>query len=118
MLFRSLKVCKNLDVEKAKYIVVKFTDYILGRNFWIYESTCLKRTLVLYHFLRKSGIGVHVCFGMRYKEELKTLDGKRLEGHAWLLYNGTVFLEKNTEIAKTYKITYCFPEINAMANEI
>jgi hypothetical protein len=37
---------------------------------------------------------------MRYKEELTTLDAKRLEGHAWLLYNGNVFLEKTQRLLK------------------
>ena len=111
------KVYKNQESAKSKDKIVKFVDYILGRNLWIYKSTCLKRSLVLYHFLKRSGIRVHVCFGVRYKEELRTVDAKRLGGHAWLLYNGNVFLEKNTEIAKTYKMTYCFPDISAIASE-
>lgn len=111
------KAYKNEESAKSKDKIIKFADYILGLNFWIFKSTCLKRSLVLYHFLRRLGIGVHVCFGARYKEELRTLDVKRLEGHAWLLYNGNVFLEKNPEIAKTYKITYCFPAIGAVAKE-
>ncbi|MBI2487049.1 MAG: lasso peptide biosynthesis B2 protein [Deltaproteobacteria bacterium] len=114
---RDGRVGESLHRRKTKDNIVRFTDYILGRNFWIYKSTCLKRSLVLYHFLRSSGIGVHVCFGVRYKEQLRTLDAKRLEGHAWLLYNGNVFPDKNTEIAKTYKMIYCFPEIDAIATE-
>jgi len=106
-----LKVYKNLDSEMAKEKVVKFTDYILSRNFWIYKTKCLKRSLVLYHFLRKSGISVHICFGVRYNEELPDREAKKkLEGHAWLLYNGYIFLEKNIEMTKTYRVTYCFPE--------
>ena len=54
---------------------------------------------------------------MRYNEGLTNAEIKKLEGHAWLLYNGTVFLEKNTEIAKTYKITYCFPEMDAITTK-
>ncbi len=103
-----LRQHKNQDIEK----VVKFTEYILSRNLWIYKTTCLKRSLILYHFLRKAGLNVYVCFGVRYKDE-KLPDReaqKKLEGHAWLLYNGDIFLEGNTEIAKTYKVTYCFPE--------
>ncbi len=59
---RNFKVCKNMDMEKLKDKIVKFTDYILGRNFFVYKSTCLKRSLVLYHFLRKSGINLHNMF--------------------------------------------------------
>jgi hypothetical protein len=75
-----------------------FNDIVYSDPFclWVYR----KRYLVLYHFLGRSGIRVHVCFGMRYKEELTTLDAKRLEGHAWLLYNGNVFLEKTQRLLK------------------
>ena len=110
---RDLKVYKNLDLEGAKNKVVKFTDYILSRNVWIYRSTCLKRTLVLYHFLRKLGVNVHICFGIRYKENLSDREAKKKpEGHAWLLYKGDIFLERNVEVTKTYKLTYRFPEGN------
>jgi hypothetical protein len=103
---------ENLNLEKSKDKIVKYTDYILNRNFWIYKSTCLKRSLVLYRLLRKSGIDVHVCFGVRYKDNLHGREtGKKLEGHAWLLYDGEIFLEKKVEETKTYKVTYCFPEI-------
>jgi hypothetical protein len=103
-----LKAYKNADLEKTKDKIVKFTDYILGRNFWIYKTKCLKRSLVLYHFLRKIGINVNICFGVRYGEEGGK---KKLDGHAWLVYNGDIFLEKNVQMTKTYKVTYCFPEV-------
>ena len=105
-----LRQHKNQDIEK----VVKFTDYILSCNLWIYKSTCLKRSLVLYHFLRKFGINVHICFGVKYDEKLPDREPqkRKLEGHAWLLRNGDIFLERNVEMAKTYKVTYCFPERN------
>ncbi|GIW46955.1 MAG: hypothetical protein KatS3mg078_0832 [Deltaproteobacteria bacterium] len=115
---RNLKVCKNLDEETRIEKLVKFTNYVLSFNFWIYKNTCLKRSLVLYHFLRRSGINVHICFGVRYKDRLPdTEKKKKLEGHAWLLYNGDIFLESNTEITKTYKVTYCFPEVKEEVGE-
>lgn len=104
-----LIVYKNISSEKAKEKVIKFTDYILSRNFWIYKSICLKRSLVLYHFLRKIGINVHIFFGVRCKNEIMGRE-KKLEGHAWLVYNGDIFLERNIEMTKTYKVTYFFPE--------
>ncbi len=111
---RDLSAYKNLNLEKSKDKIVKFTDYILSRNLWIYKSTCLKRSLVLYQLLRKSGIDVHVCCGVRYNDKLSGSEvEKKLEGHAWLLHNGEIFLEKNIEEIKTYKMTYCFPEIKS-----
>jgi len=103
------KVCKP-DIEKR---IVQYTDYILGRNFWVYKSTCLKRSLTLYHFFRRLGIDVQICFGVRRKKDSPDLTGNQdIEGHAWLLNNGEFFRETNTESAQAYKITYCFPEIN------
>jgi len=91
--------------------IVKFTDYIFSRNFWIYRSTCLRRSLVLYHFLRKAGIDVQICFGVRYEEKSPNRDAtKTFEGHAWLLYKGEIFLERNDDIVKAYTVTYRFPE--------
>ncbi len=108
---RGLSAYKNLNIERSRDKIVQFTDYILSRNFWIYKSTCLKRSLVLYQLLRKSGIDVHVCFGVRYGDNLPAGEGgKKLEVHAWLLHKGEIFLEKNVEETKTYKMTYCFPE--------
>ena len=108
---RNLRVCQNKDMENRKDKVVKFTDYILRHNLWTDKNTCLRRSLVLYHFLRKLGINVFVCFGVRYNERLSDREAKKkLEGHAWLLYHGDIFLERNAEVAKTYTMTYCFPD--------
>ncbi len=115
---RDVNAYKNRNIEKSKDKIVMFTDYILSRNFWIYKSTCLKRSLVLYQLLRKSGIDVHVCFGVRYNDKLPGRETrKKLEGHAWLLHNGEIFLEKNAEETKTYKMTYCFPEIKGKSGK-
>lgn len=104
-----VKIYESHKQEKMKDKIVKFTDYILSRNLWIYRTICLKRSLVLYHFLRKIGITVHICFGVR----LPNKESKdKLEGHAWLLYYGDIYLEKNVEMTRSYKITYSFPEVN------
>jgi hypothetical protein len=102
---------RKRDSEELSDKIVKYTDYILSRNFWMYRSTCLKRSLVLYHFLRKAGIITQICFGVRYKEDPAGMRRKKkIEGHAWLLHSGDIFLETNSEMTKTYTMTYCFPE--------
>ena len=104
----------DMDRERLKDKIVKFTDYVLGHDFWIYRRTCLKRSLVLYHFLRRFDINVHVCFGVRYNENVPDKEeGKKLEGHAWLLYKGNIFLEKKVDITRTYRVTYSFPDDKA-----
>lgn len=101
---RYLQVYEDRNRENLRAKAVKFTDYILGWNALRCRNTCLKRALVLYYFLRKWGMDVRVCFGVRYAAH------KRLDGHAWLLYQGDIFLERNTERTKAYTQTYCFPD--------
>lgn len=101
---RDLKIYEDRNLERLRGKVVKFTDYILGWNSLRGKNTCLKRALVLYYFLRKWGRDVQVCFGVRY------VTHKRLDGHAWLLYQGDFFLERNADLTKAYKQTYCFPD--------
>ncbi len=100
---------RNSDLTRVQEKIVKFTDFILNRNIWIYSSTCLKRSLILYHFLRKAGIDVNLCFGVLYNGSLNHDAIKKLEGHAWLVCKGDIILERNIEITKTYTVTYCFP---------
>jgi len=106
------KLNRKCDLDEIRDKIEKYTLYILSRDFWIYKNICLKRSLILYHFLRKYGMYVTVCFGVRYKNEQSGIvEVKKMEGHAWLLYNGDIFLEKNVEETKTYKMTYCYPGI-------
>jgi hypothetical protein len=66
--------------------------------------------LVLYHFLRKYGIEVHICLGVKKGESLGEVDSEKiLQGHAWLTYDGNIFLEKNSLGTHTFKTTFCFP---------
>ena len=109
---KSIKYKKNINLQKTTDKIVKFIDFILNRNFWRYrENTCLKRSLVLYYYLRRLGIEVRICFGVKYNDDLSNMeDGNKLIGHAWLIYNGAIFLEKDAAETMTYKMTYSFPE--------
>ncbi|MDR4504398.1 MAG: lasso peptide biosynthesis B2 protein [Candidatus Scalindua sp.] len=108
---RTLKINKSSDSEEFQDKVVRFTDYVLSLKYFTGKNPCLKRSLVLYHLLRKSGMEVSLCLGVRFNRMLPAgSPQKRLEGHAWLLYKGRIFLEKNSEAVKSYKITYIFPE--------
>jgi hypothetical protein len=108
------KNCNSkLACQTFKDKIIKYTDYILSRNFWIYKSTCLNRSLILYHFFRKLDIDIQICFGIRYKKRSDDTMGKKIiEGHAWLLHNGEFVSEANSEMTRTYNMTYCFPEKN------
>ena len=104
------KFGQNLDVDSLIEKIVKYTDYILGYNWLAYKNTCLTRSLVLYHFLRKHGIEVQICLGVKKGESLGEVDSEKiLQGHAWLTYDGNIFLEKNSLGARSFKTTFCFP---------
>lgn len=57
--------------------IVRYTDFLIWRNIPILKGACLKRSLILYHFLRKEGLQVVINIGVA-KE-----DGD-LIGHSWL----------------------------------
>ncbi len=100
----------SFDVDFLIEKIVKYTDYILGYNWLVYKKTCLKRSLVLYHFLRKYGIEVHICLGVKKEESFREVDSEKiLQGHAWLTYKGDIFLENNPLSEDDYKQTYCSP---------
>jgi hypothetical protein len=108
---RDLKVYESFDIEELKCKVIKFTDYVLSRKYLRCKNTCLRRSLVLYYFLRKFGINVTMRFGVRYNEmQPASHTQKKLDGHAWLLYNREIFLERNAKVTKNFKMTYSFPE--------
>ena len=107
-------LCDGSTKEK----IIKFTDYILNRNILIWRNTCLRRSLLLYHFLNKIGLKVRICFGVKYNNTVISKNHKgSLEGHAWLLLNGEIFLERNIEIVKKYNVTYCFPSFRQQASQ-
>ena len=101
---------KNLEIQKRR--TVRFTDYILNRNFLIWKRTCLKRSLILYYFLRKFGLNIQICVGVRYSEDNKyDSSQKDIEGHAWLLLNDEIIFENDIRQTKSYTMTFCFPHV-------
>ena len=102
--------CDGTVKKSTKEKVIKYTEYILNLDFWIWRPTCLKRSLILYRFLNKIGVDVQICFGVKYnKSMISKARNRNIDGHAWLLLNGEIFLEKNIEMTRGYKLTYCFP---------
>lgn len=88
----------------------KFTDYILGRRFWIYQPNCLKRSLFLFYVLRKRGIAVQWNLGARFvANDLAANATRKLDGHAWLTYDGKLLLEPHQTLATHYAVTFSFP---------
>lgn len=99
---------KNKKSTQEK--IVLYTDYILSLNVWIWRKTCLKRSLLLYRFLNKIGMDIQVCFGVKFDKSMTSKNkNENVGGHAWLLLNGEIFLERNIEMVREFRMTYCFP---------
>lgn len=64
---------------------------------------CLTRGVTLYHFLRRAGVNVQLCFGARYR-------GGQFEAHCWLERDGKHFLEQPGEAA-------CFQRIYSFSGD-
>lgn len=109
----TIQTVKHSTADRAAAKIVKFTDFILGWGIGVWRRTCLKRSLVLYHFLRDVGMPVKICFGVRIPATAgKQSAHGRLEGHAWLLHKGSIFLENDPDMTRTYMETYRFPVIH------
>lgn len=75
------------------------TTAVLRR--FLRRDFCMKRSIILFYFLRKWGYAVHVYFGV-IKEETA------LSGHAWVELDGTPLFE-NGNPQQRYKVTYVYP---------
>jgi hypothetical protein len=94
------------DLERAA-IAYALTERLLRSPFFPFRRTCLRRSLVLAHLLRRSGIEVHICFGVREGEA-------SLHGHSWLSREGRPFLESG-ESWREYSCVFTLPRIDGRA---
>ena len=85
---------KNWDISK----VVKWLDFFSIWGIPPFRESCLKRSLILYKFLREKGIDVKINIGV--KKEVK-----EVRGHAWLTLNGKPYL---IQAGIPQKFTLCF----------
>lgn len=81
--------------------IVVFVNWWLGRNFWEFRPTCLKRSLLLFRLLRREGIPVKIHYGI-------AKNGGKVEGHSWLTLGNEPFLEDGLTADK-YKETFVYP---------
>lgn len=103
-------VMKYLTPEKSEEnplqwkinLIVNAVNKILGIGFFIFHPTCLKKSLILYHFLRKAGMNVVIHFGVKK-------NGCALDGHSWITKNGERLYD-NLETVDDFSITYSYPQ--------
>ena len=55
----------------------------------LYRATCLRKSLLVWWFLRKDGIQSNICFGVRMIDST-------LEAHAWVEWNGMILNDSTT----------------------
>jgi hypothetical protein len=95
---------------QQKKKIIKWTDGILGWDFFIFRSSCLKRSLILYHFLKQGGLPLQINFGVRKLAQNSKARVPLLDGHGWLSLGGQTYLEKG-EPQKAFKLIYSFPPL-------
>ena len=61
----------------------------------LYRATCLRRSMLVWWFLRRDGMDSQICFGVR------TIGG-RLLAHAWVEWDGIV-LNDSIDITNQYR---------------
>jgi len=88
--------------ERVSYIVHRILRIFQNRG---YDYSCLRRSLVLFHFMRLRGLPVVINFGVRMKEG-------RLTGHAWLTLNGDLFKEPKDKVG-IYTLVFSLPNDKA-----
>lgn len=88
---------QTLDDDTIRAIVDALTAFGAGRPLGI----CLRRSLARYHFLRRAGLPVILCFGARRL-------GEGIGGHAWLTLNDAPYHEQ-PEHYLNYAVMFTFP---------
>ena len=76
---------------------------------WRFRSPlgiCLRRSLLRYHFLRRTGLPVVIIFGARFKTDS---EGGGLGGHAWLTLHNQPYYERPQDVHGFVEM-YRYPE--------
>ena len=58
-----------------------------------YTYTCLRRCIVMYHFLRSHGTPVAINFGAMWA-------GENLTGHSWLSLGGDILFDRPENVVR------------------
>jgi hypothetical protein len=83
-----------------------WVDALLRRLPGPWRHTCLKRSAVLYHLLRKAGRPVELWIGVRRDHA----NEGSLAAHAWLVRDGVPYLEPEPTVPSAHTVIARFPE--------
>lgn len=95
------------DLDDAT--LARWVDRLLRTLPGPWHRTCLKRSAVLYHLLRRAGRPVELCIGVSNKETAT------VAAHAWLVREGEPYLESRPAHAAQHTIIARFPEARPAA---
>lgn len=87
--------------QEAPVKLGRTIDSLLGIDLFLFRRSCWKRAMVLQRFLALNGVKCQINFGLR-----KEFDDGKVEGHAWLEYEGRPLLEND---AGDYVVTFSLP---------
>jgi hypothetical protein len=82
----------------------RYADYWLGRL--RPGNPCLRRSLALFWRLRRAGLPVTFCLGVRADQPLEA--DEPAAGHAWLELDGVAILESEATVAR-HATTFRYP---------
>jgi hypothetical protein len=92
----------SLPENRERFELINtYITVILKRNPDNIGRMCLRRSLVLYRYIRLSGVPAQFCLGVK-----KDQDG--LIGHAWVEIDGNHYLDYQED--KEYFVTFSYPE--------
>ncbi len=89
------RVRPAVSLRRLNVLVTGLLSLIYGSDF------CMKRSLILFHYMRKWGYPVHIHFGV-------AKENGKLKGHAWVDLAGHPFAE-GSDPRQAYRITYTYP---------
>jgi len=84
-------------------LLADYVGHILRRLPPPWRHTCLRRSLVLFHLLRHAGRPVELRIGVRKQHGA-------LQAHAWLVQDGTPYLEPDADEHRDFRMIASFPE--------
>ena len=95
------------DLDDAS--LARWVDALLRHLPIPWRRTCLKRSAILYHLLRRAGRPVELWIGVR------KAGAAPLAAHAWLVRGGEPYLESHPDHPLRHTVIARFPEAQASA---
>ncbi|HET9708288.1 MAG TPA: lasso peptide biosynthesis B2 protein [Gemmatimonadales bacterium] len=92
--------------------LARWVDRLLRNLPGPWHRTCLKRSAVLYHLLRRAGHPVELYIGVDRSSQPQQ---GHIAAHAWLVRAGAPYLEAHPEHAASHVVIARFPDLSAAA---